>query len=331
MFQIGTKLGLTVVTAQGRQLLPFGNYLFGGPSENKTIVLKDNRGWILTSEGIKHPLPRFDLENEYPGYFQEDLVPWRQWKSHFGYLDESGQWAIEPKFSRAFVFHNGLALAKAINNRLIAIDKSGATIESLSGLWLHGEDCQYIIPRNPLTFWAHTKMNGRWRYAIVKNFQIVKCFKAEIRDLREGVFAVETRGNFWQLYSSDGELIHDTGYDQIFTAWDGMIAVRAKNGKWGAIDTAGCVRVPLQFDKMDAFHGGFARAEKGNTKLVINRNGDPILKSTKSDFFVHACGIECLNPIGVCLLNWQGELLWKFPRTLKLESMELKFCRAKKL
>jgi hypothetical protein len=75
-----------------------------------------------------------------------------------------------------------------------------------------------------------------------------------------------------QQPTADASLAMDQGKG----FYDGLMAVKNKEGKRGFINTNGEIAIDLKYDDVTMFHGGYALAKKGGVTYVINTSGDEV-------------------------------------------------------
>lgn len=61
-------------------------------------------------------------------------------------------------------------------------------------------------------------------------------------------------------------------FDEVWTFREGLAVVK-KNNKWGYVDTAGIIKIPLVYDKAHGFINGVAWVVKNGKNSYINKNG----------------------------------------------------------
>ena len=93
----------------------------------------------------------------------------------------------------------------------------------------------------------------------------------------ENGYASVLKDDKWGIVNTDGTLICDMVYDEIFDfdAEDGFAAV-CKNDKWGFINTQGEEITPIQYDECEAFVNGFAAVCKDDLWGFVNTEGKEV-------------------------------------------------------
>ena len=135
------------------------------------------------------------------------LIPVRE-NGLWGYITETGDMAIEPKFHRAGVFGNGRA-AVAMEDKLGFIDESGSVVIG----------CQY---QTGFGGWTSTPF-------------------------QDGLQAV-CREETWGFIGVDGKEVIPLTFHRVYRLTDGMISVEVAGDsgkKWGVIDTSGKTVIPF--------------------------------------------------------------------------------------
>jgi len=93
---------------------------------------------------------------------------------------------------------------------------------------------------------------------------------------------------------------------------NGLVAIRVNN-KWGYLDTLGTLVIPLKYDFVSVFNGGYAVAIAHGTKYVINTFGEetPIEESNIYVIkrFSEGLAIYCNNARKYGFINTKGKVL----------------------
>jgi len=265
----------------------------------------------LLSPGRPQPITRgsIGLVGREPPMFSEGLAAVAMAKpgaSKFGFLDETGAWAIEPRFENVGHFSDGLAPA-AISTEdgrgfWGYIDRTGAwVIEPRFAVALPFVNglaaAQADLDVEQSDKWGYIDRTGAW--AIEPQWDRVESFQ------EVGVAEVHTQDGAG-LIDRTGRILMAPRYDYIFDFSDGLAVVRADgpyggdDSYWGYIDLSGrevleptcsfaqslsnglgVVRMEERGDKTyvdttgkPAFEGGFAGAEQFSEGLAAVRIAD---------------------------------------------------------
>ena len=122
--QVKSDEGVGFIDADGRVVVPleFDHALLRF-SRDRTVAVDDGKAWLIDTTGQRiadlgpWEWPGFRAEEDFgdltryvglEDFFADGLMPWRR-GDHWGYIDRDGQWAVEPRFESAQLFHGGYA------------------------------------------------------------------------------------------------------------------------------------------------------------------------------------------------------------------------------
>jgi hypothetical protein len=141
--------------------------------------------------------------------------------------------------------------------------------------------------------------DGRWGYVVGGDFVIAPAF-ADAQPFSDGVAWVrppETR--CWELIDETGALLigRSAGLDDVRPFRRGLAAV-AGAGRWGAVDPAGTVIVPFEFDGfatalhdgryVDGFSdGGYAVVRRHGRSGVVDHTGTVLVPPVHAGVVIH--------------------------------------------
>lgn len=245
-------------------------------SVDPTQYAEDLEGYTTSYEDIA-----CDICVELPAgeRFSEGLAAFKR-NGKYGYMDHNGKIVIEPRFSNANEFHEGLAAVSFPNN-----EKDG------SPLWgfinTKGEiiyqPLSSIIPGDfsgglakvfgPMKSFGEKSLEG----LIDRNGNYVVPLQANyIGKVSEGLFTIaRADGKGCTYYNSKVEVVLKLdGFDHCFEFSEGLAAVYNKDGLGGYIDHNGKIAIPLSFANVGPFKEGLAVASPGgDVKGYINKSG----------------------------------------------------------
>ncbi|RMG77636.1 MAG: WG repeat-containing protein [Bacteroidetes bacterium] len=203
------------------------------------------------------------------GDFKNGLAYARRDSEPFGYIDHSGQWVIEPRFTDAFNFDRGAA---RITERINDVKKMG----------LINQSGEYIVrPKylNISTFNADGLAivaygSGQTRYGLMNiHGEIITTYHfREIFPFKEGLARVKLK-DYYGFINKAGTLVIPAKFDQAGDFSEGLAYAKV-NGKFGYIDPAGDFVIPPRFSKCMDFEDGRAVVFYGYKKGgLIDREG----------------------------------------------------------
>lgn len=212
----------------------------------------------------------------------EELLPFQDaFTGEYGYMDGDGDVVIEPRFRRAYEFHQGAAIVEEDlphDFRYIDID----------GEPLH-------IPRIPERAFPQPFSEGlalvetdEGAYYIDRTGDIVSPMFAAGESFSEGIAIVWKDGGVYAIDTSFESLFeirvdpYDTGeYFGRFSS--GRMPIKDINGNWGYIDDEGNIAIRPQYEVVSEFDGDYAYANVGNDEwVVLDRTGEVVYEFSVS-------------------------------------------------
>ena len=207
------------------------------------------------------------------------LIPVKSGKD-FQYIDKDGKIVINPQFSQATVFRNGLALVKTSSNDpkwgFITEDGKFAIMANYKKATVFSDDIAWVVTENA----APTAINAKGEIKItLQDAQTVKIFK-------EGLAAycvIDSIGQKWGFVDKEGKIKINPQFSNTGNFNNGKCAVENTEGKWGYIDKEGKICINYQFDRAKEFVNGKAVVSSGGKSGLIDANGKYIINPQFSD------------------------------------------------
>lgn len=205
--------------------------------------------------------------------FDLELIPVRSGEK-WGYINQKGEYVVNPQFRDADFFYDGMAMVKSLNGKIGYISKDG----------------KYIIPAKykegisfseGLTF---VVSDGGYPTCIDKTGKIMFQLKQakEVTGFSEGlaIFKLDTTYGF---VDKTGKVVINPQFEYSRPFKEGLAAVY-KNDKWGFIDKTGKIVINYQFDRVSDFHNGKAVIKNDGQCGFIDKKGSFVINPQ----FVHA-------------------------------------------
>lgn len=206
----------------------------------------------------------------------------------WGYLDENGQMITSSSYDEAEDFVNGLARVMQ-NDEVFYIDLNGekanyringqGTKISLNADY---EDAGFYTNKR-----LRVKKNGKWGFVDEQGEMVIPIDFDAVSDFVDGIAQVEKGGEIYQI-DLDGKMLEweyvsfrsktegestfkpkkvektvfkvgNSHFDWVGDLVDGLAKVE-KDGKWGYVDKAGNIVVPIKYDGLEDFTNGLAKA-----------------------------------------------------------------------
>lgn len=198
----------------------------------------------------------------------------------YQYIDKDGKIVINPQFSEATIFREGLALVRTSSD-----DPKWGFI---------GEDGKYVIPalyKEATIFseglaWVVTKngaptaINKKGEIVItLQNAEDVKIFKDGLAAFR----VTDSAGYKWGFVDKTGAIKINAQFAYAGSFAEDLCAVRNTDGKVGYINKEGVIVINNQFDRAQDFKDGFAIVYIGGKTGVIDKKGKYVINPQYSD------------------------------------------------
>ncbi len=236
--------GYDVLNLQGESLLKNTYDSIYRVHDDLLCLIKDERFQLYRpSNGDSHtPPPNAD----FMGNYSEDLIM-AQIDGQWGFVDETGNLAIANRYQAAATFSEGLAAIKLIGKWGI-IDKREEII------------IQPTYDSIGQFYGGLTRVERDQQFGLInKAGQLV--LNLEYDDLQrfEDHILLQS-GNLWGLADAKGNLIRAPQYDRIERFKEGVFRTY-KDGRSGMINLKGEDLVPLAYETILHFDGGFLAVE----------------------------------------------------------------------
>ena len=198
-----------------------------------------------------------------------ELFPVRSGEE-FQYVDASGKIVINPQFSYATVFRNGVALVctSGDEHRWGFIDKTGSYVinANYKVATVFNEGIAWVVAENSVPVAIGPDGEERFRLQMAE----------KVRAFRDGLAAYCTKsedGERWGFVDTKGEVIINPQFESVRDYVGGMAAVRSEDNKWGYIDKLGAFVINPQFADAADLVDGMAVVSNGKDKGVIDGEG----------------------------------------------------------
>ncbi|CAD7287750.1 hypothetical protein LMG7974_00631 [Campylobacter majalis] len=188
----------------------------------------------------------------------------------YGYLDTKGKVIIEPKFSEANSFTEGLA-AVQIGGLFGFIDKTGKVIIKPQfndvGRFYEGL--------------ANALKDGKFGFIDKKGKFVIPPKYDNVMPFSEGLAAVSV-GEKWGFIDKSGKVVVELKFDGVDEFRDGMTLVRLCE-KFGFVDKSGRLAIEAKFDSGDYFGDGLAPVLVDKRWGFIDKSGEFVIEPKFKD------------------------------------------------
>jgi len=198
----------------------------------------------------------------------------------FQYIDKEGKIVINPQFSEATIFRNGLALVKTSGDKpkwgFISEDGKFAITANYKYATVFSDDLAWVVAENA----PPTAINSKGEIKVtLQDAETVKIFK-------EGLSAfsiVDSSGVKWGFVDKEGKIKINPQFSNTGNFANGKCAVANSDGKWGYIDKEGKMLINYQFEKAKEFVDGKAIVVSGDKTGLIDEAGKYLINPQFSD------------------------------------------------
>jgi hypothetical protein len=210
-----------------------------------------------------------------------DLFPVKSGEK-FQYIDGEGKVVINPQFSDATVFRNGLALVKSDSKdpKYGYINKEGKMVinSSYKSATVFSEDIAWVVQEKG----APTAINTKGEViTTLSNASSVFNYKEGL-----AAFSVTDKNvTKWGFADKTGKVVINPQFKSTKSFSDGKCAVQNNDSKWGFIDKEGKIVINYQFDYAREFINGVAVVKSGDKLGTIDKEGKFIINPQFENIF----------------------------------------------
>ena len=213
--------------------------------------------------------PKFRRAN----IFRDGLALVETDNGKYGYIDKKGEFAITPVYDVAQNFNEGMAWVQMEDQPPMLIDKKGQVllqIDSLTAAMPYYEGIANVgYYTNGQEYFMHIDKKGRPVTTIVDGEQI--------GFIAEGIYAYGNAGTRkWGYKNKKGDVVVKEQFDNIRPFHDGMAVVES-DGKWGVINKKGEYLINPQYDDLRYDSDGLFRAKIDKKYGWINNKGENVI------------------------------------------------------
>ncbi len=189
---------------------------------------------------------------------------------NYQYIDQEGKIVINPQFSEASLFRNGLAMVRTFgeNPKWGFIGEDGKFVINAiyENATVFSEDLAWVVSKNSEPLAIDTK--GQVKITL-KDAESVRIFRGGLA----AYDVLDVSGTKWGFVDKEGKVKINPQFAGCGNFSDGKCAVQNKEGKWGYIDKDGKIIINYQFDYALDFNNGKAVVTSGEKAGVIDETG----------------------------------------------------------
>ncbi len=199
-----------------------------------------------------------------------DLIPVKS-GDDYGYIDREGKIVINPQFSEATIFREGLAMVKTSGK-----DQKYGYIDE-KGSYIINPQYKYATPFSEGLAWVVLPNSAPTAIDTDGKVQITLQNAETVSRFHNGLAAFSTIDKEgkekWGFVDKNGNIAINPQFDRVYYFADGKCAVKNDKDKWGFIDTSGKLIINYQFDRVLDFQNGYAIVYKDEKAGTIDAEG----------------------------------------------------------
>ncbi len=235
----------------------------------------------------------------------------------WGYIDEKGNWIIEPRLDKANDFNEGYAIVE-INDTKHYVDVKGK---------FYGKLGEYEIFHNFSEGLARVRVGDYWGFIDTSFSIVIQPAYNNAKDFSEGVASVKQmdlwgfidrsewivhpaylkaytfqdglamvkKDDGWYFLDKEGELYGDPRKFRIKKGFIDGLALIEQNDKFGYIDREFNVVIDAIYDGAKNFSEGIARVKQGEKWGYINKKGEWLKEPVYEKAYEFRCGIAMVK------------------------------------
>jgi hypothetical protein len=226
------------------------------------------------------------------------LIPVKMGKE-YEYVNAEGKILINPQFSEATIFRNGLALVQTSSDKpqwgYIDEDGKFAITANYISATVFSEHLAWVVAENTAPTCIDTQ--GEIRF-VLTNAEEVRNFSDGLAAFKDVNDAGEEK---WGFVDKVGKVRINAQFSDVGSFMNGKCPVSNDEGKWGYIDKDGKLIINHQFDHAASF---------SNHLAVVKSNGKAGLIDANGKFIVNPQFSEMQNDGDLFLVKQDGKFGW---------------------
>lgn len=201
------------------------------------------------------------------------LIPVKMGEN-FEYINSKGEIIINPQFSEASIFRNGIALVKTSgeNAKWGFIDTDGKYLinPTYKSATIFSEEIAWVVLENG----APNAINksGEIKFTL-KEAENVRIFKNELAAFSKS----DSINEKWGFVNNEGKIKINPQFIEVSNFNENKCAIKNKDNKWGFIDKDGKIIINCQFDDAQDFENNTAVVYLKDKAGVIDEKGKYII------------------------------------------------------
>ena len=195
-----------------------------------------------------------------------DLIPVQSSDWKWGYVNQKGEYVINPQFEDADFFRDGLARVVSSEGKVGFIDKNGKYVvePKFKDATVFSEGLAFVVPDGgyPVCIDKHGDTNFQFK------------FGESVWRFSDGLAAFEIKSGKEGFIDKTGKIVINPQFDEVRYFSEGLAAVR-QDHLWGFIDKTGTIVIEPQFLVVSDFKDGRAFCiPKGKFYVIYSGSND---------------------------------------------------------
>ena len=212
-----------------------------------------------------------------------DLIPVKT-GNEYQYIDSNDKIKINPQFSEATIFRDGVALVmpSGKNSKWGFIDKKGKyTLNAkYKSATIFSEGFAWVVNENKAPEAINKKGEVKFTMPSASKVRIFSDNLAAFSNINK------VGDEKWGFVNKEGEIVIKPQFVQTLNFSDGKCGVMNDAGDWGFINKEGNIVINYQFDKVKSFKSGKCVVKSSRKMGVIDENGKYIINPQFSDVYI---------------------------------------------
>lgn len=233
--------------------------------DTSLIPVYDGKKWGYVDQKGKYVInPQFSDA----GWFSDGLARVEDKDGKIGFIDKKGTYTIPSKYVNATIFHEGLAFVVEEGGHPVCINKKGDRVFECTAADGVSSFCEGIAPFYTL----NDKEETRYGFYDKKGNVVINPQFKGAGFFHEGLAKVSNNDDKWGFIDKNGKYVINPQFDECYPFFEGLAAFMSGD-KWGYIDKEGKYAINPQFDEAYNFFNGMAIVKQGDRYGYIDKEG----------------------------------------------------------
>ena len=217
----------------------------------------------------------------------------------YGYINEEGNYVINPVYTSATAFSEGIACVTTENSEPVFIDREGNTLFSLKT----AQSC-YVFSEGLALFSENIFNSENQKEELLFGFinktgeKTVTAQFYNAEPFSCGLAAVKNSDNLWGFINTEGKIVINFQFEKA-ELFSEDIAVVSNGENWGAINKEGKYIINPQYEKLSVFKERKAVYVKDGKRGYLNKEGEIIINAQFDQAKLFNNGKACVKSNGL--------------------------------